>query len=144
MMQTGPIPTIVTADLTLTLVLGSDVDVPLPASFNYSAHEPLAVTVDFVGTEASVRWVFARDLLQGGMTRPVGEGDVTCWPGTSDDGRVVCISLRSPTGEALLEAPAEDVKAFLQRSYEVVPEGRETDHIDIDDLIADLLDEPGA
>ncbi|MFN8183724.1 MAG: SsgA family sporulation/cell division regulator [Candidatus Nanopelagicales bacterium] len=144
MMHTGPIPAIVTADLTLTLVLGSDLDVPMPASFNYSAHEPLAVTVDFVGTEASVQWVFARDLLQGGMTRPVGEGDVTCWPGTNDQGHVVCIALRSPTGEALLEAPADDVAAFLRRSYEVVPEGCEGDHLDIDDLIAELLSEPGA
>jgi len=137
-MHTGPIPVVVTAELTLTMVLGADAEVPVPASFHYSALEPLAVTVDFVG-DTIVQWVFARELLQVGMTRPVGEGDVTCWPGTTDTGRVVCIALRSPTGEALLEAPADDVAAFLQRSYEVVPAGREAEHLDIDDLISNLL-----
>ena len=141
-MHTGPIPAVVTTDVMLTLVVEGDYGIPVPASFHYSAHEPLSVIADFTSGELAIQWVFARDLLQGGLHRPVGQGDVTCWPGSSSDERVVCIALRSPSGEALLEAPAAEIEAFLARSYEVVPQGIEMEHLDIDGLIADLLADP--
>jgi hypothetical protein len=138
-MHTGPIPAVVTTEITLNLVIGGDYGIPVPASFHYSAHEPLSVIADFMSGEVAVQWVFARDLLQGALEQPTGQGDVTCWPAFSSGERVVCIALHSPSGEALLEAPAEEIAAFLARSYEVVPEGTEIDHLDIDGLIEDLL-----
>ncbi|HPE14016.1 MAG: SsgA family sporulation/cell division regulator [Actinobacteria bacterium] len=138
-MHTEPIPTVVTAEITLNLVIGTEYGMPVPARFSYSAHQPLSVTAEFQGGEAAVQWVFARDLLQEGTKRPVGDGDVTCWPATVTGERVVCIALRSPSGQALLEAPADQIAAFLDRAYETVPAGAEADFLDLDGLIADLL-----
>jgi hypothetical protein len=141
-MHTEPIPTIVTADITLNLVVGDEHSMPVPACFSYSAHEPLSVTAAFQGNDTSVKWVFARSLLKDGVSGPVGEGDVACWPTTVCGEQVVCISLRSPSGQALLEAPLDEVSSFLQRAFEVVPEGSESDFLDLDGLIQDLLDDP--
>ncbi len=141
-MHTGPIPAIVTTEAMLTLAAEGGYGIPVPASFHYSAHEPLSVIADFTSGDLAVQWVFARDLLHGGLDRPVGQGDVTCWPGSSADERVVNIALRSPSGEALLEAPAVHIEAFLARSYEIVPQGSEIEHLDIDGLIDDLLADP--
>jgi hypothetical protein len=139
-MHTGPIPTIVTAEITLNLVIGTEYGMPVPARFSYSAHEPLSVTAEFKGDDVSVQWVFARELLHAGMNHPVGDGDVTCWPANINGQRVICITLRSPSGQALLEAPADEIDEFLQRAYDVVPAGAESDFLDVDGLIAALLD----
>lgn len=141
-MHTEPIPTIVTAEITLNLVVGTEYGLPVPAHFSYSAHEPLSIAAEFQGNGMSVRWVFARDLLMDGTRRPVGDGDVTCWPATISGERVVCIALRSPSGQALLEAPFEQIEHFLHRAYDVVPVGAESDFLDIDALIDDLLRGP--
>lgn len=138
-MHTGPIPAIISADITMNLVIGAEYGVPVPAHFSYSASEPFSVTAAFHAAGNEVRWVFARDLLAEGAQNPAGQGDVTCWPATIGGDRVVCIALRSPSGQALLEAPAADIAAFLNRSYEVVPHGTEGSLLDIDGLIADLL-----
>jgi hypothetical protein len=140
-MHTGPIPAIVSAEITLNLVVGAEYGVPVPARFSYSAHDPLSVTAEFHAAGSAVQWVFARDLLQAGTVHPTGDGDVTCWPATISGERVVCIALRSPSGQALLEAPAGAIDEFLQRSYEVVPVGAEGDFLDLDGLIRDLLAE---
>lgn len=142
-MHTGPIPAVVSAEVTLNLVIGGDYGVPVPARFHYSAHEPLSVIADFTSGDVAVQWVFARDLLASGLQQPTGQGDVTCWPATSDGQPVVCIALRSPSGEALLEAAADEITSFLERSFEVVPQGGEMAHIDIDSLIEDLLADRG-
>ena len=109
-MHTGPIPAIVSAEITLNLVVGAEYGVPVAAQFSYGAHEPLSVTAAFHAADNEVRWVFARDLLDEGTRHPAGEGDVTCWPATISGRRVVCIALRSPSGQALLEAPADDIR----------------------------------
>lgn len=140
-MHTGPIPAIVSADITLNLVIGAEYGVPVPARFSYSAHDPLSVTAEFHAAGNRVQWVFARDLLKAGTVHPTGDGDVVCWPATISGERVVCIALRSPSGQALLEAPAADILEFLERSFDVVPHEAESDFLDLDGLIRDLLDE---
>lgn len=141
-MHTGPIPAIITADITLNLVVGEQYGVPVPAHFYYSAHDPLSVAARFEAAGNTVEWVFARDLLLEGTKAPAGEGDVMCWPATINGEQVVSISLRSPSGSALLEAPAAEIRAFLHRAYESVPVEQEVTHLDIDGLIHDLLDTP--
>lgn len=138
-MQTGPIPAIITAEITLNLVIGHEYGVPVPAHFSYSAHDPLSVTAEFHAAGSTVQWVFARELLHSGMTSPVGDGDVTCWPATISGQRTVCIALRSPSGQALLEAPADQIDDFLKRSFDVVPAGTESRHLDIDAVIHAIL-----
>lgn len=139
-MHTGPIPAIVTAEITLDLMIVGDYGVPVPADFHYGAHEPYSVTVRFHTAEETVQWVFARELLKKGTDSPVGDGDITCWPATINGRRVVCMALRSPTGQALLQAPAGEISAFLDRTYDVIPAGTEGEHLDLDGLILDILD----
>jgi hypothetical protein len=110
-----------------------------------------------VGTDEPVEWIFARDLLAAGIESRQGEGDVQVWPSavsvaeTSDldvmgapgsrgiPGKVLNIELSSPFGQAHFEAPAEAMSAFLQRTYQIVPAGQESRHIDIETELNDLL-----
>jgi hypothetical protein len=96
--------------------------------------DPYAVTIAFhVGLNEPVEWIFSRDLLAAGAKGSEGIGDVRVWPGDDDDGhRVLNIELSSPFGQALFHAPAAEVTAFLARTYQLVPEGSEAGHVDID------------
>lgn len=133
----------VRADLDLRLVLGPDRSVTVPATLSYAASEPYAVTALFRTADGDVAWVFGRDLLEDGMSAPAGEGDVAVWPSTSQGTRVICLSLASPSGSALLEADLAAVQAFLDDSYRLVPLGSEGDLLDLDAELAALLgDEP--
>jgi hypothetical protein len=131
------------ADLELSLVLGGDRTVAVPATLGYDPDEPFAVSAVFRTTEGDITWVFARDLLEDGLTKPSGEGDVAIWPSVTRDRRVVCLSLASPSGSALLEADLASVRLFLDHSYALVPMGSETGTLDLDREL-DLLfgDEP--
>jgi hypothetical protein len=116
--------------------------VPLVASFGYATSDPYAVRVAFhVGLDEPVEWIFARSLLADGAKAPEGHGDVLVWP--SGDGQVISISLASPFGEALFEAPAADIAGFLAITYRLVPAGSEPGHVDIDAELTSLLAEGG-
>jgi hypothetical protein len=133
----------VRADLDLRLVLGGDRTVTVPATLSYSVDEPYAVTTLFRTSDGDVAWVFGRDLLEDGMTSPVGEGDVAVWPSTATGDRIICLSLASPSGSALLEADLMAVRRFLDDSYRLVPLGSESSMLDLDSALAELLgDEP--
>jgi hypothetical protein len=121
----------------------------------YSGSDPYAVRMAFhVGTDEPVEWIFARDLLAAGIESHQGEGDVQVWPSPescvqADDleatgaagirGKVLNIELSSPFGQAHFEAPAQAMSAFLQRTYQIVPVGKESSYIDIEAELNDLL-----
>lgn len=125
--------------LVLHLVLDGDSDVPVPATFGYDASAPFAVTAVFHTHEGDVSWVFARDLLEDGVHAPAGVGDVAVWPSRTRGRPMICISLSSPAGGALLEAEERDVVTFLDAAFAVVPRGSEMDQQDLDAELADLL-----
>lgn len=125
--------------LTLRLVLGGDADVHVPSTLVYDSRAPFAVTAVFHTNEGDVTWVFGRDLLEDGLSAPSGEGDVAVWPSRSRDRKVVCLSLASPSGSALLEADAADVIAFLDASFLITPMGSEMDGVDLDAELTELL-----
>ena len=52
---------------------------------------------------------------------------------------VLNIKLCSPFGEAHFEAPIEAIANFLDRTYGIVPMGRESAVIDIDGELSSLL-----
>ncbi|NUT26180.1 MAG: SsgA family sporulation/cell division regulator, partial [Streptomyces sp.] len=52
---------------------------------------------------------------------------------------VVLMALTSPDGDALLEAPAAQVSAWLERTLRVVPPGTEGEQLGIDDALDQLL-----
>jgi hypothetical protein len=125
--------------LTLETVEGP---IPVLAQLEYRPADPYAVAALFdTGAERPVRWVFARDLLDEGLVHQSGEGDVVVSPSRdADDQLTVRITLRSPDGEAVLVADAEDVLLFLGRTYALVPAGAESAHLGLDQRLADLFD----
>ena len=140
--------TTISAELGLRLVVPKQTTVPLVASLYYSGTDPYAVRMAFhVGTDEPVEWIFARDLLAAGIEARQGEGDVQVWPsptscaGTdgADLGTVLNIELSSPFGQAHFEAPAKAMSAFLRRTYQIVPAGKESDFVDIDEELNELL-----
>ncbi|MGH3240166.1 MAG: SsgA family sporulation/cell division regulator [Spirillospora sp.] len=130
--------TTVSAQLGLRLVVPDRTTVPLLAGLDYAADDPYAIRMAFyVGDDEPVEWIFARELLTVGIVRKVGDGDVEVWPG-SDDG-TLNIALSSPFGDALFEVPLSPLADFLHRTYQAVPAGEETEFIDIDAELENLL-----
>jgi len=129
----------VEAAVQLRLVVADADAVPLPVSLRYSSADPYAVRAVFSGDGMEVEWVFARELLRTGLTCPVGDGDVHVWPSWGTGRELLMISLSSPDGQAVLEAGAEDVRSFLDRTTLVVPDGEESGYLDMDAALARLL-----
>jgi Streptomyces sporulation and cell division protein, SsgA len=134
----------VSAELGLRLVVPQQTIVPLVASLYYSQEDPYAIRIAFhVGLDEPVEWIFARELLSTGVESEEGLGDVKVWPSTGSEsglpGSVLNIELSSPFGQAHFEAPLEEIADFLRRTYQVIPVGRETDHIDVETELTDLL-----
>ncbi|WP_328507781.1 SsgA family sporulation/cell division regulator [Streptomyces sp. NBC_00391] len=99
----------------------------ITAFLHYAPESPYAVSVTFPvsrGNEPIV-WYMSRDLIRDGLSRLTGEGDVQIGPDPngSDD---VAFRLQANGLSALLTAPRQPIKDFLQRTAEVVPYGRET------------------
>src|SRR5580693_423734 len=134
----------VSAELGLRLVVPQQTVVPLVASLFYSKEDPYAIRIAFhVGLDEPVEWIFARDLLSLGIESREGLGDVVVWPssGSADgtSGRVLNIELSSPFGQAHFEAPIKEISDFLARTYAIVPEGEESDFVDVAAELTDLL-----
>ena len=125
----------------------------VPAALVYDSADPFAVRVRFgdggeddVDTalydgpddDGGVEWLLSRDLLRAGLTCPVGEGDVRLWParGGLD---VVFLQLRAPSGEALFELSGTVVADFLRETEQLVPCGLESDVLQVDDELSELL-----
>jgi hypothetical protein len=109
---------------------------PVPAELEYDTRDPYAVAVVLHAGPSAVRWLFGRDLLADGLLARRGEGDVRIGP--ADDPALVVVELNSPDGAAVLEAPAKEIAAFLDRTYDAIPAGSETDWFDFDEELAKL------
>jgi len=132
--------TVVERELELRLILSPERSVPVPARLGYHSDDPYAVHVTFHITSAQpVHWTFSRDLLVEGVFRPCGHGDVRVWPTKSEGRSVVLMALSSPDGDALLEAPAAQLSAWLERTLRAVPPGTEAGRLGIDDALDELL-----
>lgn len=133
-------PVTVSHALVLELIDTNGQATPLDAELRYDSYDPYAIAACFDTGEAQVRWVFARELLASGLYEPTGDGDVHIWPCLDAGGRaVVIIELSSPDGEALMQARSGDVTAFLRRTESLVPTGTETQLMDMDETITQLL-----
>jgi hypothetical protein len=141
--------------ITLQLV-GPQSWTEVPALLCYDPTDPFAVRIAFgdVGDQndlvdvedAGIAWLVSRELLQSGLDRPSGEGDVRVWPAHAATD-VLFLHLRAPSGEALFELSRATVAAFLQQTEALVPTGQETAALDVDEELATLLSgggEPGA
>jgi hypothetical protein len=138
--------------ITLQLV-GPQSWTEVPALLCYDPSDPFAVRIAFgdVGDEndlvdveeAGIAWLVSRELLQGGLDRPSGEGDVRVWPahGATD---VLFLHLRAPSGEALFELSRATVAAFLRQTEALVPSGSESAMLSLDEELQALLSGGGA
>ena len=130
----------VSTAIELRLVVSDGPDRAVQADLSYAPTDPYAVRVAFhTGTNEIVEWTFARSLLTDGVTHPVGDGDVQVWPVNTDGAPKVCLSLSSPSGRALFEAPLPQLVQFLTQTYAVVPTGCESDFVDVDSELSALL-----
>jgi hypothetical protein len=133
-------PDIVTAAIDLRLVVADGPSIAVRADLRFAPDDPYAVSVAFhTGTAEVVEWTFARSLLTDGVTHPAGIGDVQVWPARSHEAPTVCLSLSSPSGRALFEAPLPQLVEFLTQTYELVPTGCESEFVDVDLALVSLL-----
>jgi hypothetical protein len=130
----------VSTDIELLLVVSDGPDRAVHADLSYSPADPYAVRVAFhTGSSEVVEWTFARSLLTDGVTHPVGDGDVQVWPANTTGLPTVCLSLSSPSGRALFEAPLGRIVEFLTQTYTLVPTGCESDFVDVGAELSSLL-----
>jgi hypothetical protein len=130
----------VTRELSLQIVAPVDGPNEVTVVMRYDTADPFAVHAVFrVAERQQVAWVFARELLTDGLQEPTGDGDVRIWPAVEAGHDVVCISLCSPDGEALLHAPVDQLVEFLSSAYAVCPRGRELRYLQIDRELAALF-----
>ena len=118
----------------------------VPALLAYEVSDPFAVRITFgdcAGGDEGISWLVGRDLLQSGLDRPSGEGDVRLWPSRTS-GDVLFLHLRAPSGEALFEVSRGTVAGFLQLTANLVPFGQESSVLEVDDELAALLSNGGA
>lgn len=131
------------AQLIMPTVLGLVVDgrpsEPLQAEFQYDPQDPYAVRLVLRTPEGPNTWLFGRELLVVGQVEPVGTGDIHVWPGVTELGEVVLIEFTSDEDEAVLAVRSSVVTEFLDRSFELVGVGAETDHCDVDAVVTLIL-----
>jgi Streptomyces sporulation and cell division protein, SsgA len=138
--------------ITLQLV-GPQSWTEVPALLCYDPTDPFAVRIAFgdVGDEndlvdvdeAGIAWLVSRELLQSGLDRPSGEGDVRVWPAHAATD-VLFLHLRAPSGEALFELSRATVAAFLRQTETLVPSGSESGMLALDEELQALLSGGGA
>ncbi|MGG2459911.1 SsgA family sporulation/cell division regulator [Streptomyces sp. RGM 3693] len=121
-------------------LLATSVGHAVPAVLRYQRTDPLAVRMTFppeISLDgAAVDWAFARDLLAEGLRGAAGRGDVRVRPSGPD--RTV-MEFHADEGIAMVQLRTEDVRRFLARSYEAVPDGREHEHLGVDRGLAELF-----
>ena len=144
----APRPVTVRTELRLRLVIPGATPMEVRAGLRYDVTDPYALQVSFHTSSAQdgevVEWTFARQLLTDGISAPVGQGDVQVWPSTSAGEPVACLSLSSPSGQAMFELPLPELVDFLTMTYEAVPTGCEGEFVDVGRELALLLwAEPG-
>ena len=59
-------------------------------------------------------------------------------PAGGEPGSVLNIELISPDGQARFETPAGEVTGFLRRACQIVPDGQESGHSNLDAQLNDL------
>jgi hypothetical protein len=137
-MKSTPSPT-VTHNLQMQVVLDDENRVSLPATLVYDVRDPFAVSATFSTGDGDITWVFARDLLRDGLVDAVGEGDIVIRPAHPSRGSLVLLTLSSPSGSARLEGDRDMLREFVNEIFDVLPEGDEWQHIQVDRVIDELL-----
>ena len=141
-MTQQPTTPVLSHDITLACVDPWGRNVEVPTTLGYRSNDPYAVTLTFHSSAGDVEWIVARTLLLQGLAAPAGEGDVKVYPSIDDDASAVAVlDFSSPDGRLVAQANTHELQAFLARTFAAVPVGTESEHLDLDGLIADLLND---
>ncbi|MGW1769010.1 SsgA family sporulation/cell division regulator [Streptomyces sp. NPDC002073] len=112
----------------------------VPVTLCYDRADPFAVRMAFPAPATlegvEVSWTFARELLETGIERAAGLGDVRVRPYGS--GRTV-VEFHAPEGTAIVLMETAELDRFLERVDAVVPAGLEHLYLDMDQDLAELL-----
>ncbi|MEO5711642.1 MAG: SsgA family sporulation/cell division regulator [Nocardioidaceae bacterium] len=112
----------------------------LNVTLGYDSRDPFAVSAVMETSSLRITWVFARELLDGGLLEPTGDGDVHVWPCLDHHGHsILALELCSDDGDALLELPTQKVAGFVDNTLAAVPAGTEADHLDVDALLESIF-----
>jgi len=134
----------ITHPITFELIDESGSTVPTGVELEYRPIDPYAVSLvfDAQGLRGDpVRWELGRDLLENGLFEPVGAGDVELWPclDTTCHAVLMIELCGADGGTVVMQARARELRGFLSATYDLVPEGSETQLLDLDGLITALL-----
>ncbi|MEU9100977.1 SsgA family sporulation/cell division regulator [Streptomyces sp. NPDC048361] len=127
----------------MNLEAGGAERVPVVTQLTYEADDPFAVGLRFeLQEDIAVVWTIERDLLAQGLHRAMGDGDVRVAPRTVDGRREARIELAGcgldgAWGCAVFSAWEPAVRHFLEKTYEIVPPGRE--QVDVDAFLTEIL-----
>jgi hypothetical protein len=114
---------------------------PVLSRWSYQADQPYSVTVAFqAGVDRWVEWVFARDLLIAGLNGPAGIGDVRFVPFEDQEEQLLLLQVESDQGRASWFLDRTEAAEFVEMTRQVVPEGAEEEHFDIDALLDEITD----
>ncbi|MFJ6934954.1 SsgA family sporulation/cell division regulator [Streptomyces sp. NPDC101132] len=112
----------------------------VPVTLCYDRSDPFAVRMAFPAPATlegiEVSWTFARELLEAGVERATGLGDVRVRPYGA--GRTV-VEFHAPEGIAIVLIGTDELRRFLDRAAEVVPLGLEHLYLNMDRSLAELL-----
>ncbi len=126
--------------LDIERVLGVSARQTVGAEFRFSPEAPWCVSVGLVVEDGPcVRWRIGRELLQQGLHSMSGLGDVQMWPSHLEERATSWLKLCSGDMAALFELPVPPLADWLQRTYALVPAGRELAGVDWDVATAGLL-----
>ena len=134
--------TTVVCGVTVGVHIPGELVVALPAELCYDVADPYALRLSLGAPETHpVDWVFARSLREEGLHRPAGVGCVLVSPPHRHHRHSVRIVLRSmaTASTARIDVPAVAAEKFLRRSYALVPAGAESPHVDVDRVLAALM-----
>ncbi|MGI5446365.1 SsgA family sporulation/cell division regulator [Streptomyces sp. CA-243310] len=112
----------------------------VPVTLCYDRADPFAVRMAFPAPATlegiEISWTFARELLECGLQRPSGHGDVRVRP---YDAERTTVEFHAPEGVAIVLMTTADLQHFLERASTVVPPGLEHLYLDVDHSLAELL-----
>ncbi len=103
--------------------------------------DPFAVVIELISHPEHPAlphgmWVATRDALRTGIDTPVGDGDVRITP--SAEGGHVRLDLSDGRRQTAV-VRAAPLRAFLDRTEQIVPPGEEHPEYELDAVLSDLL-----
>ena len=115
------------------------------AELRYAADDPYVVRLTLFGSDASgsvkpVVHEVARTLLLQAIDGAAGMGDARAWPTVNELGfSLLVIHLTSGQHDVALQLLTTQLDHFLGRTRVLVPVGTESEHLDVDRLVRQLL-----